>query len=89
MTDQFRLPMTQVKKRKKLTPLYYSSLKQIAIHRIHVTERFSEILSDAQLDDVHCAALNLSTAVTEYLVMVIQYLTDKSIGNLVLQFPTR
>jgi hypothetical protein len=49
-----------------------------AIHRVHVTEGFSEVLNEKQLDDVYCAALNLSTAVTEYLILAIQYFTDNS-----------
>ena len=49
-----------------------------AIHRVHVTEGFSEVLNEKQLDDVYCAALNLSAAVTEYLTLAIQYFTDKN-----------
>jgi hypothetical protein len=52
-----------------------------AIHSIHVTEGFSEVLNEEQLDGVDCAALQLSAAVTEYLAMAIVYYTDKSIGR--------
>jgi hypothetical protein len=46
-----------------------------------VTEGFSDVLSEKQLDDVYCAALNLSGAVAVYLTMAIKYWTDKNIGK--------
>jgi hypothetical protein len=51
------------------------------IHSIHVTEGFSKVLNEEQLDSVDCAALHLSATVTEYLAMTIVYYTDKSIGH--------
>lgn len=51
-----------------------------AIRPISVTEGFRNVLSPKQLDNVDCAALELSAAVTEYLALAIQYFTDKSIG---------
>jgi hypothetical protein len=41
---------------------------------VEVTEGFSEVLDEAQLDEVYCAALLLSASVTEYLVKAIVYL---------------
>jgi hypothetical protein len=43
-----------------------------------VTEGFSAVLDDKQLDHVYCAALRLSTAVTEYLTKAILYLEGKN-----------
>jgi tripartite-type tricarboxylate transporter receptor subunit TctC len=50
-----------------------------AIRRVQVTDGFSNILSERQLNGVYIAALDLSAAVAEYLAMVITYFTDKSI----------
>ena len=41
---------------------------------MEVTEGFSEVLDDAQLDEVYCSALFLSASVTEYLAKAIAYL---------------
>ena len=51
-----------------------------AIHRVQVTKGFSDVLNDKQLDDVNCAALNLSAVVTEYLTMATEYFMENSIG---------
>jgi hypothetical protein len=51
-----------------------------AISRIKVTEGFRDVLQQHQLDEVDCAAINLSAAVTEYLAIAIQYFADNSIG---------
>jgi hypothetical protein len=53
----------------------------IAIGRIQVTERFSDVLSTNQLEDLYCAALNLSTAVCECLLLLIMSLTEGGIGE--------
>lgn len=53
-----------------------------AIHRVQVTKGFSDILNEGQLDDVNCAALNLSAVVTEYLTMAIEYFMENSLGEL-------
>jgi hypothetical protein len=58
-----------------------------AISHIKVTEGFRNVLEDRQLDEVDCAAINLSATVTEYLAMAIEYFTDKTLGkNLLSQF---
>ena len=49
------------------------------IKRAQVTEGFSEGLDDKQLDEVYCAALRLSTAVTEYLTKAIIYLEGSTV----------
>ena len=46
-----------------------------------VTDGFSEVLDEKQLDEVHCAALRLSTAVTEYLAKAILYLESNKRGT--------
>jgi len=51
-----------------------------AIRPIRVTEGFRDVLSPKQLDEVDCAAIALSAAVTDYLALAIQYFTDKTIG---------
>jgi hypothetical protein len=51
-----------------------------AIHKVQVTEGFRDVLTPKQLDDVDCAALNLSASVTEYLAMAIKYFLDKSVS---------
>ena len=51
-----------------------------AIHKVQVTAGFSDVLTPKQLDDVDCAALNLSASVTEYLAMAIKYFVNKSIS---------
>ena len=51
-----------------------------SIHVIQVTDGFRDVLKPRQLDDADCAALNLSSAVTVYLAMAIQYFNDESIG---------
>jgi hypothetical protein len=50
-----------------------------AMSCIHVTEGFSEILDQEQLENVYCRGLHVSAAVTEYLEKAIIYLTDKRI----------
>lgn len=45
-----------------------------AIECVQMTEGFSDVLTDEQLDDVYCAALKLSAAVTEYMANSIEYL---------------
>jgi hypothetical protein len=57
-----------------------------AIHRVQVTRGFSDILNEAQLDDVNCAALNLSAVVTEYLTMAIEYFMENSLGEFTFNF---
>jgi hypothetical protein len=44
-----------------------------------VTKGFSEVLDKSQLDAIECAALSLSTAVTEYLAKAIKYF-KKNLG---------
>ena len=44
------------------------------LHRIQVTEGFSDVLDVVRLDDVYCAALRLSAAVTIYLATAINYM---------------
>lgn len=51
------------------------------IQSIQVTEGFSEVLDDKQLDEVYCAAMRLSTAVTEYLTKAILYLESNKRGT--------
>ena len=51
------------------------------IHRVQVTEGFSDVLDYKQLDDVYCAAIKLSTAVTEYLGMAIVYFENKNLSK--------
>jgi hypothetical protein len=48
------------------------------IEGAQATEGFSAVLDDRQLDTVYCAALRLSTAVTEYLTKAILYLESKN-----------
>jgi hypothetical protein len=43
---------------------------------VEVTEGFKEVLTEAQLDEVYCAALILSACVTEYLAKAIVYLEE-------------
>lgn len=50
------------------------------LHRIRVIDGFREVLTGEQLDDVDCAALNLSAAVTSYLTMAIEYYTPTTMG---------
>jgi selenophosphate synthase len=57
-----------------------------AIHRVQTTSTFMDILDMDQLDEVYCAALNLSAAVTDYLTMAIKYFTAKSTGGLTLRW---
>ena len=45
-----------------------------AIRRVEVTDGFREVLDNAQLDEVECAAAVLSTAVTDYLTRAISFL---------------
>jgi hypothetical protein len=35
-----------------------------------------DVVSKAKLDDVYCAALDLSTAVTEFFILAIKYFTN-------------
>jgi hypothetical protein len=49
------------------------------LHHIEVTEGFKEVLTDAQLEEVYCAALVLAACVIEYLTKAIAYL-DGGIG---------
>ena len=51
-----------------------------SISRIKVTEGFRDVLLPEQLDEVDSAAINLSSTVTLYLAMAIQYFTDDSIS---------
>jgi hypothetical protein len=44
------------------------------LERIQVTEGFKEVLTDAQLDEVDCAALTLAACVADYLAKAIAYL---------------
>lgn len=53
---------------------------------VRVTEGFSEVFDEEQLENVYCHALYVSTAVVEYLEKVIVYLTDNNIGNSYLSF---
>lgn len=46
------------------------------VRQIEVTQGFQEVLNIAQLDEVYCAALQLSSCVTEYLAKIIQYFHD-------------
>lgn len=46
----------------------------MSLQRVQVTEGFKEVLSEAQLDEVYCAALCLSASVTVYLAKAIGYL---------------
>ena len=48
----------------------------LTIGRIQVTEGFLEVLDAAQLNEVDCAALRLSLAVTKYLTKAIIYLEN-------------
>jgi len=50
------------------------------LQQIHVTDGFSEVLDNAQLDVTYCAALVLSAAVTEYLAQAVLYLMSDSLG---------
>lgn len=51
------------------------------LERIQVTEGFKDVLTDAQLDEVYCAALILAACVTDYLARAIAYL-DGSLGTI-------
>jgi hypothetical protein len=51
-----------------------------AIHHISVTDGFRDVLTLDMLDNVDCAAIHLSAAVTEYLAMAIKYFRDKSLS---------
>ena len=44
------------------------------LDRVEVTEEFSEVLGNKQIDEVYCSALALSAAITEYLTIAIMYL---------------
>jgi len=50
------------------------------MRRIEVTQGFSEVLDEAQLDEVYCAAVILSASVTEYLAKAIEYL-EANVGT--------
>jgi hypothetical protein len=50
-----------------------------AIHHIQVTDSFADVLDENQLEEVYCRALNLSAAVTEYIVIAIIFFTQKGI----------
>ena len=51
------------------------------IRDAQVTDGFSEVLDEKQLDEVHCAALKLSTAITEYLAKAILFLESNKRGT--------
>jgi len=52
-----------------------------SLQRIRVTEGFSEVLKEKELEDIYCAALNLSAAVSDYLALAMKYLIDANFGN--------
>ena len=58
------------------------------IRDAQVTEGFSEVLDEKQLDDVYCAALGLSIAVVEYLAKAIYYFESNKRGNCILALVT-
>jgi hypothetical protein len=51
------------------------------IRDAQVTDGFSEVLDEKQLDEVHCAALRLSAAITEYLAKAILFLESNKRGT--------
>jgi hypothetical protein len=51
------------------------------IQHAQITEGFSDVLDSEQLDVVYCAAIRLSTAVTEYLAKAIVYFEDKDLSK--------
>ena len=52
-----------------------------SIREVEVTATFKDILKQKQLEDVNCAAINLSAAVTEYLTMTIESLSNEIQGK--------
>jgi ASC-1-like (ASCH) protein len=47
---------------------------------IRVTDGFREVLSETQLDKVHCAAIKVSASVMEYLAEAIVYLSKNRLS---------
>jgi hypothetical protein len=56
-------------------------LLSYSIHNVQTTDALKAILSLRQLDDVYCAALYLSAAITEYLTIAIKFYTKLSLGT--------
>jgi hypothetical protein len=55
------------------------------LERIQVTEGFDAVLTESQLDDVHCAALILAACVVDYLAKAVAYL-DASGGQGIISY---
>jgi hypothetical protein len=51
------------------------------IHRLELNAEFPQGIADAQLDNVECAALDVFTAVMEYLTNGIRYFSKPLIGQ--------